>query len=95
VAKILNSKKRLQCEWFDLVLQDFSPKNKDQLTIIVSSKISKKAVVRNRIKRLLKVVIGGQTKLPKDKKITVIAKTDFSEAKAGEVEKLFNRLLGH
>ncbi len=79
----------------DFLFLKFSPNNlkKSRFGIIVSQKISKKATIRNKIKRRIKAIIIQ--KLPKIKKetdIVLVALPGLETKDLWEIEDVINRL---
>jgi len=61
-----------------------------QIGFVISKKISKKAVERNKIKRILSQVI--KNKLPNNLKLVVLVKKNIIEAKIDELEKCWSMI---
>ena len=61
------------------IVEDVDTKSFSRFCIIVSTKISKKAVVRNKIKRMVSTIIENRLEEIKDgKNIVIIVKKDLS-----------------
>ena len=64
--------------------------NPSRFGIIVSKKVSKKAVLRNRVKRVLREVIRKNLKKIKPgSDILIIANSDLANSESGDLEKQF------
>jgi len=71
----------------DLIIKK---KDDQSLTIVVSKKISKKAVERNRIKRTIKEALRAKNK---QKGLTIIVKENISGLKMQQVKEKLEKLL--
>lgn len=87
IKKILRSGKRIGGREFQLVYAGGDAGN-CRFAVIVSSAINKRAVARNRIKRLLRESVRHLITGIKPVDAVLIAKKDFSKLKQTEVELL-------
>lgn len=87
ILPVLETGKRFHSRNFNLIVSPKkNPQEETTLTIIVPKKIAKKAVLRNRTKRLFAEAIYSQlTNIPKGKEIVLMAKTAFEKEKLAEI----------
>jgi ribonuclease P protein component len=92
--KVLKKGKMVQGSFFGMALLKEDVGSSPKFGVIVSNKISKSAVVRNRIRRLLSEALAGRTdSVGKDTRIVFLAKRAASGATLEDVSGDIDRLL--
>ncbi|MDQ6985499.1 MAG: ribonuclease P protein component [Candidatus Dojkabacteria bacterium] len=96
IPNIIKRGKRISSEFFDLkIWHDDAIKN-HRFSIVISKKVSKKAVTRNKIRRKFRAAIYSLLKnntFKKDNYIFIIKSVDLSEKKSGEIEELIEEII--
>jgi ribonuclease P protein component len=94
IPVIARKGKRFQGELFDLKLWFDNNLSNSLFTIAVSTKVSKKATIRNTIKRKFRASLKNlENTLRKGKYLFVIKSEKLAEMKSQEIEELITKLV--